>query len=50
VDVQTIIGGTGDFAGAPGSLRISGDFAPGFGASSTYEGVVCFPPVSADIP
>ena len=43
VDVQTIIGGTGDFAGATGSLRISGDFVPGIGGSSTYEGVVCFP-------
>src|SRR5262245_10004082 len=42
-DVQTIIGGTGNFAGATGSLRISGDFVPGVGGSSTYEGVVCLP-------
>jgi hypothetical protein len=42
-DVQTIIGGTGDFAGATGSLRISGAFVPGIGGSSTYEGDVCFP-------
>ncbi len=42
-DAQTIVGGTGDFAGATGSLRISGDFVPGIGRSSTYEGFVCFP-------
>jgi len=41
-DVQTIVGGSGDFAGATGSLRISGDFVPGVGGSSTYEGEVCF--------
>lgn len=41
-DIQTIIGGTGDFVGATGSLRISGNFIAGSGTSS-FEGAVCFP-------
>ena len=43
VDVQTILGGTEDFAGATGSLRIRGNFVIGIGGTSTIEGVVCVP-------
>jgi hypothetical protein len=43
-DVQTIVGGTEDLAGATGSLRISGNFDPAAGAgSSSFEGTVCVP-------
>lgn len=41
-DTQVIIGGTGEFAGATGSLRISGTFV-GSSGSSGFEGAVCFP-------
>ncbi|HEU5296579.1 MAG TPA: hypothetical protein VFU71_17495 [Burkholderiaceae bacterium] len=41
-DVQIIIGGTGDFAAASGSLRVSGTFVAGAG-TATYEGSVCLP-------
>ena len=41
-DTQVIIGGTGDFSGASGSLRISGIFVAGSGTSS-FEGTVCVP-------
>lgn len=41
-DVQTIIGGTEDLAGATGSLRISGNFIETEG-SATYRGVICLP-------
>jgi hypothetical protein len=41
-DVQVIIGGSGDFAGATGSLRISGNFVAGAGTSD-FEGTVCLP-------
>jgi hypothetical protein len=41
-DTQVIIGGTGDFIGASGSLRISGTFVAGSGSSS-FEGTVCVP-------
>ena len=41
-DTQVIIGGTGDFIGATGSLRISGTFVAGSGTSS-FEGTVCVP-------
>ena len=42
VDLQTITGGTGGFAGATGALRASGtfDLARGIGTSS-IEGTVC---------
>ena len=44
VDLQTIVGGTGDFAGATGALRASGTFDPVAGmGTSTYEGTVCVP-------
>jgi Protein of unknown function (DUF3224) len=42
VDLQTIVGGTGDFAGATGELRASGTFVDGAGMSE-YEGQVCLP-------
>ncbi|MEZ4732886.1 MAG: hypothetical protein R3E79_37775 [Caldilineaceae bacterium] len=44
VDLQYIVGGTGQFAGASGALRASGTFdsATGMGESS-YEGEVCLP-------
>ena len=41
-DTQVIIGGTGDFIGASGSLRITGTFVAGSG-SATFEGSVCLP-------
>jgi len=41
-DTQVIIGGTGDFLGATGSLRISGNFVGDSGTSS-FEGAVCLP-------
>lgn len=40
VDVQTIVGGTGDFDGATGAIRGSGTFVGGAG-TSTYTGTVC---------
>ena len=43
VDIQTIIGGTGNFSGATGTLRISGNFLPDSGGSSNFEGTVCVP-------
>ena len=44
VDLQTITGGTGDFAGASGALRASGtfDLVRGTG-TSTVEGTICLP-------
>jgi hypothetical protein len=42
-DIQTIIGGTGDFAGATDSLRISGTFVAATGGVSRFEGTVCVP-------
>jgi hypothetical protein len=42
VDIQTIIGGTHDFAGATGTIRIRGAFPAG-GGTSTYVGSVCVP-------
>jgi hypothetical protein len=41
-DTQVIVGGTGDFVGASGSIRISGTFVAGDGTSS-FEGAVCVP-------
>jgi hypothetical protein len=43
VDIQTIIGGTGNFSGATGTLRISGNFLSDSGGSSNFEGTVCVP-------
>ena len=44
VDLQTIVGGTGDFTGATGALRASGTFDPVRGTgTSTVTGTVCLP-------
>ncbi len=43
VDLQTIVGGTGDLAGARGSLRAQGTFSVATGGHSTYVGSVCLP-------
>ena len=43
VDIQTVLGGTGDFAGVTGSLQVHGTFDPDTGGTSTFEGVVCIP-------
>ena len=40
VDLQSIVGGTGDFVGATGEIRASGIFANGAGASD-YVGQLC---------
>lgn len=42
VDLQSIVGGTGDLAGATGAIRASGVFVDGAGTSD-YEGQVCLP-------
>lgn len=41
VDIQTITGGTGDFAGATGSIRVSGNFLAANGGKAEYDGTVC---------
>ncbi len=44
VDVQTIVGGTGDFAGASGAIRASGTFDSTTGTgTSDVVGTVCTP-------
>jgi hypothetical protein len=43
VDLQTIIGGTDQLAGATGALRASGTFSAAAGGRSHYEGTVCLP-------
>jgi hypothetical protein len=44
VDLQSITGGTGAFAGASGALRASGTFDPATGSGeSEYSGTVCLP-------
>jgi hypothetical protein len=44
LDLQTIIGGTGELAGASGVLRASGVFNPATGSGeSEYIGNVCLP-------
>jgi hypothetical protein len=42
IDLQRIVGGTGDLAGASGVLRASGTFVNGIGESE-YMGSVCLP-------
>lgn len=41
VDLQTIVGGTGQLAGAHGFVRASGTFSTANGGNSEYEGAVC---------
>ena len=43
VDVQTIIGGTGQLTGATGRLRAQGTFVFPDGGRSRYTGTVCLP-------
>lgn len=43
VDLQTIVGGTGELAGATGELRAQGVFSAVSGGESDYEGLVCLP-------
>lgn len=43
VDLQTIVGGTGELAGATGELRAQGVFSAVAGGESDYEGLVCLP-------
>jgi hypothetical protein len=41
VDLQRIVGGTGDFAGATGALRAEGTFSFATGGTSTWKGEIC---------
>lgn len=41
VDLQTIVGGTGDFVGATGAIRAEGTFTTATGGESRYRGAVC---------
>jgi hypothetical protein len=41
VDLQTIVGGTGDFTGARGALRAEGTFTTANGGESRYRGTLC---------
>jgi hypothetical protein len=41
VDLQTIVGGTGQLAGATGELRAHGVFSTANGGESEHEGTVC---------
>jgi hypothetical protein len=43
LDIQTIVGGTGDFSGASGVLRVVGNFLFPDGGTSAYDGSVCTP-------
>jgi hypothetical protein len=41
VDLQTIVGGTGDFVGATGAIRAEGTFTTADGGESRYRGTIC---------
>lgn len=41
VDLQTIVGGTGQLVGAQGFIRASGTFSAADGGTSDFEGSVC---------
>ncbi len=43
VDLQTIVGGTGELTGASGALRAQGTFSVTAGGHSRYQGTVCLP-------
>lgn len=47
VDLQTIVGGTGDLQDATGELRASGTFSQAVGGESSYAGLVCLPPTDS---
>lgn len=42
IDLQTIVGGTGNLAGATGAIQTFGTFVEGVGRSE-YSGTVCLP-------
>jgi hypothetical protein len=41
VDLQTVVGGTGELVGTSGALRAQGTFTADDGGRSQYEGTVC---------
>jgi hypothetical protein len=43
VDLQSIVGGTGELSGATGALRAEGTFSVTTGGASRYTGTVCLP-------
>jgi hypothetical protein len=43
VELQTIVGGTGQLAGASGDLSIQGTFSTQDGAEAEYTGTICVP-------
>lgn len=43
IDLQTIVGGTGDFLGASGVMTAVGTFSFANGGRSEYAGMVCVP-------
>ena len=43
VDLQTIVGGTGQLKGASGALRAEGTFSATTGGTSRYQGTLCLP-------
>jgi hypothetical protein len=43
VDLQTIVGGTGELSGATGALRAQGTFSATTGGRSRYLGTLCLP-------
>jgi hypothetical protein len=43
VDLQTIVGGTGELSGTSGALRAQGTFSATTGGRSRYQGTLCLP-------
>jgi hypothetical protein len=42
-EVDVIVGGTGEWAGATGTVQASGTFSAATGGNGSYSGEVCFP-------